>query len=69
MNYKVINTFKEKHDNDRVYKAGDPYPADGFKPTKNRIEELSVKHPEYDVVFIKEDKLKEEKVKKNKKKE
>lgn len=54
MTYKVVNTFKEKHDNDRIYKAGKPYPADGFKPTKKRIEELSVKHPKYGVIFIEE---------------
>lgn len=69
MSHKVENTFKEKYDNNRVYEAGKPYPQGDYKPTKKRIEELSAKHPEYGVVFIKEDKSKEEKVKKPKKKE
>lgn len=69
MSYTVVNTFKEKHDDDRVYEAGKPYPQGDFKPTKKRIEELSAKHAEYGVVFIKEEKPKEEKAKKTKKKE
>lgn len=69
MTHVVVSEFKERYDNDRVYEVGKPYPLGDFKPTKKRIEELSTKHPEYGVVFIKEDKPKEEKAKKTKKKE
>lgn len=50
--YKVINAFKDKEDNNTVYNVGDVYPKGDFKPTKKRIDELSKKHPEYDVAFI-----------------
>ncbi|WP_088033528.1 hypothetical protein [Evansella clarkii] len=55
MPYKVINRFKDTKDNDgHIYEAGDPYPAEGKKATKKRIEELSKVHPKYKKVFIEE---------------
>lgn len=38
--YKVIRNFMDVQDGDRVYLAGDIYPAEGVKPTKARIRDL-----------------------------
>lgn len=38
--YKVIRNFMDVQDNDRIYLAGDIYPAEGAKPTKARIRDL-----------------------------
>jgi hypothetical protein len=50
--YKVINAFKDKEDNARLYNVGDSYPQGDNKPSKKRIEELSKKHPKHKVAFI-----------------
>lgn len=53
MKYKVIETFREKHDGGKIYKEGKPYPSGKFKPTKKRIEELSSENNSYGRPFIK----------------
>jgi hypothetical protein len=50
--YKVINSFYDKEDNDTHYNVGDIYPKTDAKPSKERIEKLSKKHPEHKVAFI-----------------
>jgi hypothetical protein len=40
MAYIVIKSFFDLTDNNRLYKAGDKYPAKGEKPSKARIREL-----------------------------
>lgn len=59
MKYKVIHSFKDKEDNNKVYSAGDEYPRGKHKPSKKRIEELTKKHPDHKVAFIEEVKDKE----------
>lgn len=54
MAHKVLETFKEKHDNDRIYEEGKPYPQGDFKPTKKRLKELSTDTNKYGRPFIKE---------------
>lgn len=39
--YKVIKRFKDLQDKNHVYNVGDIYPRDGFKPSLNRLDELS----------------------------
>jgi hypothetical protein len=58
MTYKVINSFIDKEHKNTLYRVGDEYPKEGYKPTKARIAELSKEHPEYKRVFI--EKIKEE---------
>ncbi|MCA1058113.1 hypothetical protein LCL96_04170 [Rossellomorea aquimaris] len=50
--YKVVNDFTDLKDNKKKYKAGKPYPREGYKPTVERIEELSAVHPKYKRIFI-----------------
>jgi hypothetical protein len=50
--YKVINRFKEKHHDGRIYEVGDVYPAVGKKFVKARAEGLSKTHPIYGVAFL-----------------
>ena len=38
--YKVVRSFFDSTDNNRLYAVGDVYPADGVKNTKKRIDEL-----------------------------
>ena len=52
MSYQVINEFIDIEDNNTLYKVGDEYPKGDFKPTEERIEELSSVHPKYKRVFI-----------------
>lgn len=59
MGYKVINKFKDKEDNNTLYKVGEEYPKGKHKPAKKRLEELSKEHSKYKVAFIKEVKNKE----------
>jgi hypothetical protein len=65
MAYKVINSFRDATDKNRVYKEGDEFPAGDSKPSKKRIEELSKQHPKYKRSFIEE--VKEKSKKKTKK--
>lgn len=70
MTHKVINTFKEKHDNDRVYESGKLYPQGDYKPSKKRLEELSKRNTKYGMTFLEElPETKPKTEKKNKKKE
>lgn len=39
--YKAIRYFEDLKDDSHVYRTGDVYPRDGYKPTKARITELS----------------------------
>jgi hypothetical protein len=68
MAYKVINSFRDATDKNRVYKEGDEFPAGDSKPSKKRIEELSKQHPKYKRSFIEEVKEKREVKEKSKKK-
>lgn len=52
--YVVINSFRDKQDNKRLYKPGDIFPVEGVKVTKSRINELSRRHPETGKVYIEE---------------
>ena len=54
MKYKVLHSFKDKDNDNTLYKAGDEYPKGDYKPTKKRIEELSKKHKQHKVAFIEE---------------
>jgi len=38
--FKVIRAFKDRTDNDRFYKTGDTFPAEGVKVPKARIKSL-----------------------------
>ena len=40
MAYKVIADFKDKNDNEYLYKIGDTFPRKGKRPTKERKDEL-----------------------------
>lgn len=66
MSYKVVNQFREKHDKNRVYSAGDPYPfeAGGYSPTKKRLEYLSKPNPKFDNKVFLEKVAESEKVEK-----
>ena len=71
MSYKVLTTFREKEHGGHVYEKGKPYPADGYKATKKRVEFLQQKHKEFGVAFLespKEEPKKEEPEKEAKKK-
>ncbi|WP_346207619.1 hypothetical protein NSS91_16060 [Caldifermentibacillus hisashii] len=59
MAYRVINRFKDSMDNNRLYEVGEEYPKGDYKPTKERIKELSSVHKKYKKAFIEE--IKEEK--------
>ncbi|MGD7021775.1 hypothetical protein ACQCVK_04230 [Rossellomorea vietnamensis] len=52
--YKVVNGFTDAQDNNKVYKPGPDsfYPKGDYKPSKERIEELSTVHPKHKRIFI-----------------
>jgi hypothetical protein len=52
--YKVIKSFKDTQDDNRLYEVGDEFPKGDSKPTKKRLEELSSQHPVYKRAFIEE---------------
>jgi hypothetical protein len=54
MPYKVFNEFRDKEDNNTLYQVGEEYPKGDYKPTKNRIKELSKEHSKYKKAFIEE---------------
>lgn len=54
MPFIVINEFRDKEDNNTIYQVGEEYPKGDYKPSKNRIKELSKDHPKYNKSFIKE---------------
>lgn len=37
---KVVYKFADLLDGNHIYEVGDNYPRDGYKPTKERVEEL-----------------------------
>lgn len=49
---KVVNKFKEKEHEDHVYHPGDPYPAEGFEATPERVEFLSQVHPVHKKIYL-----------------
>lgn len=40
MKYSVLVSFTDDHDNNKIYRAGDKYPRDGYKPKPERLEYL-----------------------------
>ena len=56
----VYNIWKDKKDNDHIYKKGEPYPREGLKPTKKRINELSSKKNKIGEVLIEAVKVEKE---------
>ncbi|MBU5214566.1 hypothetical protein [Heyndrickxia oleronia] len=61
MPYQVINDFRDKENNNILYRKGDVYPEEGYEPTKERIEELLSDHPVYKQIFIEKVETEEEK--------
>ncbi|WP_419955934.1 hypothetical protein ACN6MT_11335 [Neobacillus niacini] len=54
MAYKVVNSFFDKEDGNRLYEVGQSYPRTGVKPSKERIELLSNDENKEKTIFIKE---------------
>lgn len=54
MAYRVVNDFEDSKDKGKAYKRGEEYPRGAYKPSKERIEELSKIHPKYNLIFIEE---------------
>ena len=52
--YIVTRPFTDLSDNNRMYKAGDTYPAEGVKPTKARVKELLTGNNKNRKVYLKE---------------
>lgn len=52
--YKVIREFKETKHDGHIYKVGDPYPKEGEKAIKARLEELSSTKNKYKKIYIEE---------------
>lgn len=52
MKYTVINRFFDKENKNTLYSVGDDYPKGNYKPTKERIEELTDSHPQHKYAFI-----------------
>jgi hypothetical protein len=42
--FKANTRFKDLEDKGHIYNAGDPYPREGYEPTKVRIKNLSSKN-------------------------
>lgn len=53
--YRVINRFKDKDNNGKVYEVGDSYPGQGRKLNVKRAEYLTKPHPKYGVAFLVEE--------------
>lgn len=54
MAYKVVSSFFDKEDNNRLYEVGQSYPRTGYKPSKERIDMLSTNKNSESTIFIKE---------------
>lgn len=54
MAYKVVKRFKDTKHDSRVYEVGDIYPAEGFKSTKTRTDELASEKNKYKTPFLEE---------------
>ena len=57
----VYKAFKDLEDEEYLYKKGDIYPREGFKPTKARIKELTSKKNKIGEVLIEAVKVEENK--------
>ncbi|KYG90012.1 hypothetical protein A0U40_09820 [[Bacillus] sp. KCTC 13219] len=49
---RVVNDFKENQHNNHHYKAGDPYPKEGYKADEERVYFLTGLHPKYKKIFL-----------------
>lgn len=52
--FKVVHSFKDLQDDEKLYKVGDKYPRAGYKPTEKRIAELLGKRNKIGEPLIKE---------------
>lgn len=52
--YIVTRPFTDLSDNNRMYKVGDTYPAEGVKPSKARVKELLTGNNKNRKVYLKE---------------
>lgn len=52
--YKVVRRFKDLKHGGHIYHVGDGYPAEGFKTSKKRLEELSTTKNKYGKIYIEE---------------
>lgn len=52
--YKVLKNFQDLQDNRYSYRAGDIFPREGMKVSKERLEELSTTNNRRHLVLIKE---------------
>ncbi len=50
--YRVVRRFKDTKHDGHIYQVGDVYPAEGYKATKKRLEELATTKNKYGKVFI-----------------
>ncbi|MEK5390207.1 hypothetical protein NSQ59_07455 [Margalitia sp. FSL K6-0131] len=62
MPYKVINRFRDKDNNNILYREGDQYPVEGYEASNERIQELSTEHPLHKKVFIEKVETEDDKV-------
>lgn len=53
--YRVISPFRDLKNDEHLYKEGDIYPVEGYKPTKTRIKELAEGKNPFNRVFIVEE--------------
>lgn len=52
MIYKAIEYFTDLQDNGYAYNVGDVYPRKGYKPSEERIQELTTTNNKRHMVFI-----------------
>lgn len=52
--YIVLNSFRDKQDNNRLYKKGETYPAAGVKVSKARLNFLCKENPDTGAVYLEE---------------
>ena len=52
--YIVLNSFRDKQDNNRLYKKGETYPAAGVKVSKTRLNFLCKENPDTGAVYLEE---------------
>lgn len=49
---KVVNQFRDKDHDNRIYQPGDTYPAEGYSADEERVHYLSEIHPEYNKIYL-----------------
>ncbi|PAF31864.1 hypothetical protein [Paenibacillus sp. 7516] len=49
---KVVNQFRDKDHDNRIYQPGDTYPAEGYSADEERVRYLSEIHPEYNKIYL-----------------